>query len=88
MSFCDARGFRNSGLFWGMAAQPDVPIKNGSSANCVCPCKTEVLCPSVSPSAGKKPGSPRSLSSALSEVQGKFHEYQGTWVKTVHTETY
>lgn len=74
--------------FWRWLLSQMFPLKDGSSTNRVCLCEAEVLCPDVSPNAGKKPGSPQPVSSAQSEVQRKFHEYQGTWVKTACTETH
>lgn len=77
MSFCDARVFRNSGLGLGWILSQIFPLKNGLSANCVCPPEAGALCSAVSPNTGKKPGSTQPVSSAQSAVQGKFHKHQG-----------
>ena len=74
--------------FWGWLLSQMLLLKNDSSANGVYPREAEVLCPAVSPNAGKKPGSPQPVSPAQSGVQGKFHEYQGTRVRTTCAETY
>lgn len=88
VSFSDARVFSNSSLVLGWILSQIFPLKNGLSANCVCPPKAGVLCSAVSSNTGKKPGSPQPASSAQSVGQGKFHKYQRVWVKTVCTETY
>lgn len=72
MSFYDARVFRNSGLVLGWILSQIFPLKNGLSANCVCPPEAGALYSAVSPNTGKKPGSPQPVSSAQSAVAGEI----------------
>lgn len=87
MSFCDARVFRNSGLVLGWILSQIFPLKNGLLANCVCPPRAPALYSAVSPKERSLVHLSQSTLLRL-QLQGKFHKYQGVWVKTVYRELF